>query len=333
MTLPAWLRRAITVPAYFALAATYFALAPAWLALGLVLDAVSGAARRLPRTRALLFFALYLACEIVGIVCALGLGVVLLGGLVGGPRRWVAANAALQRAWSGALFGGSVRIFSMKLDVEGLDVARRGPLLLFVRHSSTADTVLAAALVANPNRLLLRYVLKRELLWDPCLDIVGLRLPNTFVDRRSPRSDAEIDAVARLAVGLDESSGVLVYPEGTRFSPEKLARARAKLGEHGKADLVAIAERYEHVLPPRIGGPLALLERAPGVDVLFVEHTGFEGAASFARFWGGALVGRTIHVRLRRVTPPSAPREELERWLFEEWAKIDRWIGAQVVPP
>lgn len=325
-----WSRRAASVPLYLLLGVLVAVTTPLWVVGGLAADAVTGKARLLPRTRALAFFALYLVCEVLGVAAAAGLWLVTLGGRVGGPRRYVDLNAALQRRWTAALFGGATRLFSMRVEVEGLELARTGPLLLFVRHSSTADTVLAAALAANPNRLLLRYVLKRELLWDPCLDIVGRRLPNAFIDRTSPRSQGEIEAITRLARDLDACSAVLIYPEGTRFSPGRLAAAVEMLRKRGKEELAEMAARYRNVLPPRVGGPLALLEAAPGVDLLLVEHTGFEGAASFRQFWGGTLVGKTIHVRLRRIPASEIPQAGRDRWLFERWAEVDRWISAQI---
>jgi len=324
-----WSRRAISLPTYALLAALVAVTVPLWVPGGLAADVLTGKARLLPRTRALAFFALYLGCELVGVAAAAGLWLITLGGRVGGSQRYVELNAALQRWWTAALFGGATRLFSVRVEVEGLDLARTGPLLLFVRHSSTADTVLAAALVANPNRLLLRYVLKRELLWDPCLDIVGRRLPNAFIDRQSPRSQAEIDAIARLARDLDSRSAVLIYPEGTRFSPGKLVAAVETLRFKGKDELVELAVGYRNVLPPRVGGPLALLDAAPGVDLLLVEHTGFEGAFSFAEFWRGALVGGTIRVRLRRIPATEIPKVGRDRWLFERWSEVDRWISAQ----
>jgi hypothetical protein len=57
------------------------------------------------------------------------------------------------------------------------------PVIVFLRYASVADTLLPAVFLANPNGLKLRYVLKHELLLDPCLDIVGNRLPNSFVQR------------------------------------------------------------------------------------------------------------------------------------------------------
>lgn len=321
-----WSRRGLSVPLYLALAVLCFVGAPVWLLAATAVDIVSGRGRLWPRTRALSFFGLYLACEVAGVLMATVVWIATLGGRWGGPSRWLEANAALQRWWAAALFKGSVWLFSMKVHVEGLELARSGPLLLFVRHASTADTVLAAAIVANPNRLLLRYVLKRELLWDPCLDIVGRRLPNAFVDRTGSRSRAEIDAVARLGKDLDAHSGVLIYPEGTRFTAEKLAHGIEALRERKHERLATIASGFRHVLPPRLGGPLALLEAAPGVDLLLLEHTGFEGAGTFARFWSGGLVGKMVRVRLRRFSADAIPRSGRDDWLFDRWAEMDDWI-------
>ena len=332
--LPVLARRAVTVPSFLALAALAFLTAPLWLAGGLAADALAGRARLRPRTRALAFFALYLGCEAAGILASAFLWVVTLGGRAGGPARWIELNAALQRRWAAALFFGSRRLFSMEVSTEGLALADEAPFLLFARHASVADTVLAAVFVANPRRLLLRYVLKRELLWDPCLDIVGRRLPNAFVRRRGPGLDTEVAAVAGLARGLDSRSGVLIYPEGKRFSGERREAAVAALAAKGDDDLARIAAGFRNVLPPKLRGPLALLEAAVGIDVVFLEHTGFEGAATFPEFWRGALVGRTLHVRLRRFPASTIPAEGRDRWLFERWAEMDRWIsGTKTADP
>jgi 1-acyl-sn-glycerol-3-phosphate acyltransferase len=308
------------------LATVYTAGAPLWWLLAGISDMAAGQARKRPRLRALGFFGLYLGAELVGVTLALAKGLVTLDGRIGGAARYVAWNAALQRGWTQTIYRGAIWLFGMRVKVEGAELAARGPMLLFVRHTSSADTLLSAVMVANPHHLLLRYVLKRELLWDPCLDVVGKRLPNAFVDRRSPRSQGEIDAVVSLTAGLDEQSAVLIYPEGTRFEPEKLVRSVEKLSELGLPHLAAIASRYERVLPPRLGGPLALLTAAPDVDVVFLEHTGFEGAATFADFWGGGLVGKTLHVRIRRFPASSVPADGRDTWLFERWAELDDWV-------
>jgi 1-acyl-sn-glycerol-3-phosphate acyltransferase len=272
---------------------------------------------------------LFLACEVAGLIGAAALWVGTGAGALVRPETYIALNAALQRLWSGALFRGGFRIFGMKLAVEGAEAALPAPFILLVRHSSTADTVLAAALVANPHRILLRYALKRELLWDPCLDVVGRRLPNAFVDRSGSNSTQEIEAVASLGRGLTEREGVLIYPEGTRFSAVKRARVITKLREGGKEDAARAAEDLSHVLPPRPGGTLGLLDAAPGVDVVVLGHTGFEVASSFTRFWKGELVDSTIQARLWRIPAGEVPAADRATWLHERWAELDRWIASK----
>lgn len=318
-----WARRAASIPGYFVAAAVLLGAAPLWATATLAVDILRGDLARAPRLRALCFFLLYLACEVAGTSAAGLIWLGTLGGIVGGPERFARMNYALQRAWSSALFRGSFSVFSMKLQVEGIERVGRGPMLLFVRHSSTADTVLAAALVANPLELRLRYVIKQELLWDPCLDVVGGRLPNAFIGRRGE----DVAAIAELGKDLDESSGVLIYPEGTRFSAKKLAAGIERLRARGRDDLADLASTYRTVLPPRSAGPLALIEAAPNAAVVFLEHQGFEGAATFADFYRGGLIGKTVQVRLRRFGPDAIPQEGRDIWLYERWKELDDWLS------
>ena len=104
----------------------------------------------------------------------------------------------------------------------------QGPVIVMMRHASIVDNLLPAGLVSLPHRIRLRYVLKKELLWDPVLDIGGQRLPNVFV-RREGDSATEITRIRRLAIGLTERDGVLIYPEGTRFTAKKRDQAIRRL--------------------------------------------------------------------------------------------------------
>ena len=58
-----------------------------------------------------------------------------------------------------------------------------GPVIVMIRHASILDNLLPSVFVAWPHKVRLRYLLKRELLSDPGLDIGGKRLPNYFVRR------------------------------------------------------------------------------------------------------------------------------------------------------
>ena len=81
----------------------------------------------------------------------------------------------------------------------------------------------------------------------------------------------------------------------------------------------------------RPGGTLGLLEAAPAADVVVCAHTGFEGAASLAQIWDGALVDQTIRVQFRRIPRDKIPggRDARIAWVFEEWQRVDAWIESQ----
>jgi 1-acyl-sn-glycerol-3-phosphate acyltransferase len=224
-----------------------------------------------------------------------------------------------------------VRVFGLRLEVEDDADLGRGPYLLLLRHASSADTLLASALVSQPHGIRLRYVLKRELLLDPCLDIVGNRLPNVFVDRLSDDSAREIRRTQEIARGLGPREGLLTYPEGTRFSEEKRSRVLERLHREGDAKMLDYAQSLRFVLPPRPGGTLGLLEAAPDVDVVVCSHTGFEGAATLAQIWRGSLVHQKVRVHFRRISRDAIPseREDQLAWLLEEWQRVDAWVTSQ----
>jgi 1-acyl-sn-glycerol-3-phosphate acyltransferase len=173
-----------------------------------------------------------------------------------------------------------------------------------------------------------RYVLKRELLADPCLDIVGNRVPNHFLDRDTTDSEVELDAVRRLSAGMGSNQLAVIFPEGTRASAKKRARSLVKIGERDPER----AERMsalQHLLPVRPAGSAALIEGCPEADVVIGWHVGFEGLDTF----GGILrhlarTPRPIRFRARRIKRSEVPiGEAFTRWLDDQWLETDRAVG------
>ena len=82
-------------------------------------------------------------------------------------------------------------------------------------------------------------------------------------------------------------------------------------------------------MPPRLGGPFALIDGAPDADVVFIAHEGFEGVSKPRDVMRGAIVGRTIRVRAWKVTASDVPtsRDEQVEWLYGNWAEIDGWLA------
>lgn len=318
------LRRVLTVSAYALTFSLLAVLSPVLLVFAACADLAAGS--RLALVRTLLMVLVYLTYELAGVAVAAA-----LWAWGGSPERQLDAHYRLQWWWGGGLFDAARALFGLRVEVDGAGRAAPGPVLVFARHVSVADTLLASALLSRPLGLRLRYVLKRELLWDPCLDIVGHRLPNAFVRRASRDTAGDVAAVRALAEGLGPRDGVLIFPEGTRATPalrEKvLARLEASPG--ATAEQLARAQKLVHVLPPRLEGALALLDAAPEADVVFLAHAGFDKVRSLADLRRGGLVGVDVRVALWRCPRAEIPRdrEGRERWLAAQWQAVDDRVG------
>lgn len=331
------LRRALSISCYLVSASVAWAGLPVWLTITVLIDLARDLVRARPRrprfiiSRIFLFGATFLLCEMVGVVAAflLWLAYLVRRPAIDTYRRW---NFRVQQAWGATLLGAGRAIFGFRYSVTGQETVTPGPVILMLRHSSLADTVLALAQISKPHGIILRYVLKRPLLFDPCIDIVGQRLINMFVQRGSG-SRAQIRGVAGLAERLGPSDGVLIYPEGTRFSEEKRATNIARLRHRKRFTELAFAESLLHVLPPLRSGTNALLTANAALetpaDILFCGHAGFEGSATVGDIVEGNLLHRTIRIHFWRVPAADVPETEAGRteWFNQEWQRMDRLIG------
>ena len=139
--------------------------------------------------------------------------------------------------------------------------------------------------------------------------------------------DVKEQALRDLATGMQRDEAVLIYPEGTRFSLQRQARAWKHL--ESRPALLERARAMTRVLPPRLRGPLTLLEAAPG-EVLFVAHSGLEGAMHWGELTRGSLLDAVIKVRTWRVPAEQIPDSEEARidWLYTQWEEMNRVVQA-----
>jgi 1-acyl-sn-glycerol-3-phosphate acyltransferase len=323
-------RRLLTVPGYFAAWCLWLAAAPIWLPLAIAVDLFRGV--RGVALRSACLIAVYLSCEVIGIAIS---GSLWAWNAIRpmNQERWTDIHFRLEAWWGTTLLRSVVWLYGLRLEINGAEEAdlARGPYILLVRHASSGDTLLASAVISSPYDMRLRYVMKQEHLWDPCLDIVGHRVPNIFVDRESDDPVQEVRRVMTLGRNLGPKDGILIYPEGTRFSQTKRSRVLDRLRQSDDAKMVDYASGLTSVLPPRPGGTLGVLEAAPEADVVVCCHTGFEGAASLADIWKGALIDQRVRIQFRRVPRSQIPSDPASRkaWLLAEWQRVDAWVCSQ----
>jgi 1-acyl-sn-glycerol-3-phosphate acyltransferase len=239
----------------------------------------------------------------------------------------------LRPAWVGSVLAGLRVLFGIRLEIEGREAAAPGRTLIMMRHASIIDNALGDTQIAGPLGLGIRYVVKRELEALPLIDIGGRWITTNFLQRASGDAEAEIAKLRQLSHYVGPAESVLIYPEGTRATSKKIARAKEIIRER-QPEVAPLAETMVNLLPPRLGGPLALLEEAPDFDVVFFAHVGFDGFEYVSDIWAGGLNGATVRMKIWRVPASEIPRGGGERalteWLYGEWQRMDRWVGEQL---
>jgi 1-acyl-sn-glycerol-3-phosphate acyltransferase len=319
-------RRLVTIPRLFLLLIVLTVLAPVWIPLALVVDVVRWLKNRTPlmAIRMLAFGWVYFALSAVGVIGFFGTWVA--AGFGRNERILLDTAYAIQRWWGSWTFRAASFLLGLKATVTGHEALDPAPFILLFRHASIVDNLLPLVFVmGDPYRVRIRWLIKRELMGEAALDIGGKRMPNYFVNRRGRTAD-EVTSIKRLATDLGDRDGVMIFPEGTRFSPEKRQRAlkRIKLPA-----ALAAAEKLQFTLPPRPAGTLAALEGAPDADVVIASHVGLDGLSSLGDIWNGSITGRHIYLDFRRVPRTEVPSDRAGRinWLMAEWQKVDDWIG------
>jgi len=320
-------RRLKTIPPIMIGLVLVTALLPLLLIGAILVDLFRAITQRKPAMalRLVAFLWIYLATDTFGLITLFALW--LLSGFGSNRKMMLNSTWRFQQLWVRVLLGSVKLLFGLRIIDEGAECLTPGPVIVLIRHASIVDNLLPSALVAARERVRLRYVLKRELLSEPCLDVAGQRLPNYFV-RRDNGEEIERERIGQLASGMGSEDGFLLYPEGTRFTAERRQRALEKIGERDP-QRAARLEPIEYMLPPKVGGLLAVLEQAPEADVVLMIHQGFDGLRLISDIWGGALVGRVINVRFTRVPHDQIPpaRDDQVAWLDELWLEADRWVA------
>ena len=314
-----WKRRVITIPIVIFLGLLVTLTAPIWI---LVFGILSTFRPIQGILRAGLFLWCFLWCEILGIIGALYIWLLYL--VDRDTEKYRSRNLFVQGQWCVALKAVGQRLFQAQFVVTGLDALTGPDVIMIPRHSSIGDTILATVFYTFPNSKQLRHVIKKELLLDPCIDIFGNRLDNYFVERNTDDKDVEIRGIVRLLEGVRANEGVLIYPEGTRFSSTKRLKILKKLPAH----LAERANRWTSLLPPRLGGLKALLQSNQKLDLLFCAHVGFEGSIGLRSMMNGGWYGRVIRIHFWRVSVSDIPKTEpgIEDFIFDSWDRMQTQV-------
>lgn len=246
------------------------------------------------------------------------------------PNAWLAAIAERWIGINSALVAAFTRTEFIVEGGEGLRADHR--YLVLANHRSWVDIPVLQK-VLNRRIPLLRFFLKRSLIWVPVLGLCWWALDFPFMRRYSAQQLARRPELA--GRDLEETRkacrkfrqmpvSVMVFAEGTRFTPAKR--------EAGGAP-------YRHLLPPRAGGVAFVLGAMGDVldAVLDVSLHYRPSAPSLIDLFSDRV--RTVHVHLRLLPVPEGLagadyagdpqlRRRFQDWINALWAEKDARLAA-----
>jgi 1-acyl-sn-glycerol-3-phosphate acyltransferase len=234
---------------------------------------------------------------------------------------WIAGNSFWMR-------------LTQRLDwqISGIDgLNPRQWYLVVCNHQSWVD-ILVLQHVLNRRIPLLKFFLKKELIWVPIMGLAWWALEFPFMRRHSeaylqqhPEARGKDAATTRAACekyALVPTS-VMNFLEGTRCTPAKQQRQKSP---------------YQHLLKPKAGGVTLALDAMGDkfgavLDITIVYP---EGRPKFTEFLLGKVSRVVVQARTLPVprvqapagqNPEQALRESCQRWVNQLWADKDARIS------
>ena len=240
----------------------------------------------------------------------------------------IARHERLQR-WSIAVLARRAeRLLGLRIEIDSASMAALtpGPVIVLCRHVNIVDASLPTLLYQRLGYRT-RGVIMAELLADPGFDLIYARTGSVFIPRdNGPEAIAMIREIVK---SVDSTTAVVIFPEGRLFRPDRLERATARLALENPERAARLAS-LGHVLPPRPGGVLALLDSVP-VDVVVISQRGLDQFASFTDLAKAVPLRDPIRITAWRIPVDQIPTGDAERitWLDEQWLLVDRSIDDQ----
>lgn len=217
------------------------------------------------------------------------------------------------------------------------NINNRGCYLVSSNHQSWVD-VLVLQMSFNRKLPFFRFFIKSQLFWVPFLGIAWWALDMPFMKRHSREKVTRQPALkgrdlenARKACEKFRTIPVAMtnFPEGTRFSKEKLDQRKSP---------------YQNLLQPRIGGIgqvfYALADELDALIDVTIIYPQIRITGRGPTFWE-LLSGEISEIIVRaeqRIIPPEllgknfrtdrAFRSELEAWMDQLWQEKDQLISS-----
>ena len=204
------------------------------------------------------------------------------------------------------------RVVGIELIIKGKPNNHNSPIII-CNHQSWFDIPLVQEVISS-NGPIIKFLIKRELMWVPIIGWICLALDFPRLQRNknkdSESSDFSIIQKASRKHGR-ESGALLIFPEGTRFTEQKRTLQNVP---------------YQRLLAPRSGGLKIIQQHAapntPLIDITIDYHQ------RKVRIWD-CLHGKPKKISIIVEHYLLADIHDIESWLNERWRQKDKLFSNQ----
>lgn len=217
------------------------------------------------------------------------------------------------------------RVFNdAELILSGDDVPQKESVIVIANHQEMPDITWLMNLARQKERLGdMKWFIKDEFRWVPGIG-PGLKFLDCLFVKRDWAEDADtINGVFKRIIDDKIPIWLMLFPEGTRFTPEKLKRADAYAEKAG-------LKKTSHVLQARTSGFVASVQALrQHIDAVYDITIAYEeGVPTLWQYVKGT--NRRAHLNVRRIPISEMPesKDELTTWLHESFQRKDSLLEA-----
>ena len=231
-------------------------------------------------------------------------------------------NREMADLWWGMCVTISRRLNKVKLVLTGDEIPPRENAIVLVNHQQMPDITFLMVLARDKGRLGdMKWFVKDQLKYMPGIGWGMVFLDCLFV-KRDWTADVEHIRQTFGRIMRDEVPlWLMIFPEGTRFSPHKLEKSRAYAQKKG-------LHQPEHTLTPRTKGFVASVIGLRGhLDAVYDITIGYEqGVPDLWQYIKG--LSTRAHLNVHRVPADQLPvsEDELTAWLQHRYQRKDELL-------
>ncbi|EIW67079.1 hypothetical protein TREMEDRAFT_64948 [Tremella mesenterica DSM 1558] len=222
------------------------------------------------------------------------------------------------------------------LTITGDEIPKGESAVVISNHLGYADYYLVQALATRAEMLgRCRYFVKKQVVWQlPIFGFSFWAIGMILVSRNWTSDEGLIDQAFSRVKQNKHKTWIVLYPEGTRRTTEKVLQSQAFARSQGKKEL-------ERVLFPRTKGFAATImglrdshiSHIYDLTFLYTSEQGQhrERVPSLAEQLSSSNLARDgyhFHINVRRIPISDLPEDEagLKRWCEEAWERKDELL-------